>query len=153
MKLKKNASQLDIKNNEYKKNLEEIKSNYKFNNKNNKNRCDLCRKNLGTTQLSEHKKKCLMYSECEGCGEDIAVEKLNYHKLNACSNKKKFKECKKCKEAIKFDLYDLHVKKNVCNFKKDDMNRCPLCHHDIEKSDDGFYQHLIIDGCAYQKTN
>ena len=153
MKLKKNASQLDIKNNEYKKNLEEIKSNYKFNNKNNKNRCDLCRKNLGTIQLSEHKKKCLMYSECEGCGEDIAVEKLNYHKLNACSNKKKFKECKKCKEAIKFDLYDLHLKKNVCNFKKDDMNRCPLCHHDIEKSDDGFYQHLIIDGCAYQKTN
>ena len=155
IKLKKNASQLNIKsnNNKYKKNLEEIQSNYKFNNKNNKNRCELCKKNLGNIILSEHKKKCLMYSECEGCGEDIIVEKLNYHKLNVCPNKKKFRECKKCKEAIQFDLYDLHVKKNVCNFIKDNMNRCPLCHHDIEKSDNGFYQHLVVDGCAYQKNN
>ena len=50
---------------------------------------------------------------------------------------------------IKFDLYDLHIKKNTCNIAKEDMLRCPLCHHDIEKN--GFYQHLVIDGCAYQK--
>ena len=86
----------------------------------------------------------------EECGENIVVEKLNYHKLNVCKNKKKFRQCKKCKEAIRFDLYDLHINKNKCNIAKDDMNRCPLCHHDIEKSNEGFYQHLVVDGCAYQ---
>ena len=177
MKLKKNASQSDIKSSskysKYNNKFEEKKNNNKTNSnnkgstinksniKNNKsqynqnrgNICELCKKNLGYVLLKEHKTKCKMCGKCEGCNEYVTIEKLNYHKLNACKFKKKFKECKKCKEAISLDLYDLHTKKNVCNFAKDDMNRCPLCHHDIEKSDDGFYQHLVIDGCAYQKNN
>ena len=146
IKLKKNVSQIELKNNN--KNKTKYEQNKSKKNKN-KNICDLCNKNIDTEELSEHPSKCLMCGICEGCGENVSVEKMNYHKLNLCENKKKFRECKKCKEAIKFDLYDLHIKKNTCNIAKEDMLRCPLCHHDIEKN--GFYQHLVIDGCAYQK--
>lgn len=156
--LKKNSSQINIKSNSrYKiKDVDNDKTykNDKNNliiNKNNNNQCNLCYKNLGNKTINEHKKKCLMCVECESCKDIIKVEKLNSHKLNYCKNRKKFKECNKCKEAIPYDLYDLHIKKNVCNIAKENMLRCPLCHHDIEKSDNGFYQHLVIDGCAYQK--
>ena len=161
-KLKKNASQSDIKSNsKYTNKFEENKNNNKNSNiktntnkisQNRGNICELCKKNLGYVLNSEHKKKCKMYGNCEGCGEYVMIEKLNYHKLNTCINRKKFRECKKCKEAVPYDLYNLHIKKNVCNYAKNDMNRCPLCHHDIEKSDDGFYHHLVIDGCAYQNN-
>ena len=112
--------------------------------------CQLCKFDLGSKSMEEHINECKMYTKCEGCGEHIKVEKLNNHKLNFCKNKKKFKQCNKCKEAISSDLYNLHVDKNVCNPIKLNMSRCPFCHHDIEKDQDGFYQHLIIDGCAYQ---
>ena len=90
---------------------------------------------------------------CEGCGEIIKVELLNNHKLDFCINKNNYKKCNKCKEAIPNEVYNLHLEKNVCNPIKLDMSRCPFCHHDIEKEQEGFYQHLIIDGCAYQVYN
>lgn len=140
-KLKKNASQVNIKSD---RNLYIQKDG---------NRCQLCYESLGNMKLSEHIKKCLMYSICESCGENIKVEKLNHHKLNTCKNKKNYKQCPKCKEAIKFSIFNLHNKKNMCNHAKINMYRCPLCHHDIEKSENGFYQHLVVDGCAYQINN
>jgi hypothetical protein len=93
---------------------------------------------LGTKSMEEHMNECKMYTICEGCGENIKVEKLNNHKLNFCKNKKKFKQCNKCKEAIVSDLYKLHLDKNVCNPVKQNMSRCPFCHHDIEKDQEGF---------------
>ena len=114
------------------------------------NICKLCKNNIGSLSIEEHNKECKMYAKCEGCGEFIKVEKLNNHRLNFCKNKKNYKQCNKCKEAILSDLYNLHVNKNICNPIKINMSRCPFCHHDIEKDEEGFYQHLIIDGCAYQ---
>ena len=140
-KLKKNASQVNIKN---------IR---KIHIQKDGNRCQLCYESLGNMKLSEHIKKCLMYSICDSCGENIKVEKLNHHKLNTCKNKKNYKQCPKCKEAIKLSIFNLHNKKNICNHAKINMYRCPLCHHDIEKSENGFYQHLMLDGCAYQINN
>ena len=151
IKLKKNASQVNIKNNS--KNLKKpinIKNNSKNTNKKEELKCELCHKILGNIKKAEHLKKCLMCCKCDECGENVKVENLNYHKLNVCKNKNKYKQCNKCKEAIEYDIFDLHIQKNMCNASKQNMNRCPLCHHDIEKSKDGFYQHLVIDGCAYQ---
>ena len=110
----------------------------------------MCRTNIGSKTPEEHISECKMYTVCEGCGENVKVEKLNNHKLVFCKNKKNYKECDICKEAILADLYNLHLEKNVCNPIKVNMSRCPFCHHDIEKDQNGFYQHLIIDGCAYQ---
>jgi len=141
IKIKKNASQVNIKS-ERKPYIQK-----------DGNRCQICYESLGNMKLSEHIKKCLMYSICESCGENIKVENLNHHKLNVCKNKKNYKQCPKCKEAIKFSLFNLHNKKNNCNHVKINMYRCPLCHHDIEKSENGFYQHLVVDGCAYQINN
>ena len=138
------------------KNSFEIKytndNNININNKKNENEniCELCKNKLGSKNIDEHNKECKMYTICEGCGENIKVEKLNNHKLDFCKNKKNYKQCNKCKEAISSDLYNLHVNKNVCNPIKENMSRCPFCHHDIEKEQEGFYQHLVIDGCAYQ---
>ena len=91
-----------------------------------------------------------MYTLCKECKENILVEKLNEHRLIFCKNKNKFKQCSKCKEAIILEEYDSHVNKNACNDIKFNMSRCPFCHHDIEKDREGFYQHLVVDGCAYQ---
>ena len=72
--------------------------------------------------------------------------------LDFCKNKKNYKQCNKCKEAIQTDLYKIHIDKNLCNPLKINMSRCPFCHHDIEKDQQGFYQHLVVDGCAYQNN-
>ena len=53
---------------------------------------------------------------------------------------------------IQTDLYKIHIDKNLCNPLKINMSRCPFCHHDIEKDQQGFYQHLVVDGCAYQNN-
>ena len=148
---KRNAS---TKKGNSKTNIKSKKSNKSENDEddnNDENKCDLCFKDLGNISINNHIKKCLMYTECESCKKIVIVEELNSHKLNECKNKKKFNECPKCKEAIQDNLFDSHTKKNTCNIAKEDMSRCPLCHHDIEKSDKGFYQHLVLDGCAYQK--
>ena len=138
--------------------LKSIQNSFEIKNKKNspkkekekENICELCKNKIGSKTIEEHICECKMYTICEGCGENIKVEKLNNHKLNFCKNKKKYKQCNKCKEAILSDLYNLHIEKNVCNPIKTDMSRCPFCHHDIEKDQNGFYQHLIVDGCAYQ---
>ena len=116
------------------------------------NICELCKMNLDSNSIEEHSKVCKMYSLCEGCGEYIKVELLNNHKLDFCKNKKNYKQCNKCKEAIQTDLYKIHIDKNLCNPLKINMSRCPFCHHDIEKDQQGFYQHLVVDGCAYQNN-
>jgi hypothetical protein len=116
------------------------------------NICELCKMNLDSNSVEEHSKVCKMYSLCEGCGEYIKVELLNNHKLDFCKNKKNYKQCNKCKEAIQTDLYKIHIDKNLCNPLKINMSRCPFCHHDIEKDQQGFYQHLVVDGCAYQNN-
>ena len=109
--------------------------------------CIYCKQNIGTGGMETHIFECKMYTNCDGCNENILVENLNEHKLNFCSNKKKFKQCNKCKQAINKDIYDSHIKNNECNPVIMNMNRCPFCHHDIEKNENSFYQHLIIDGC------
>ena len=114
------------------------------------NICEICRANLGTKSNDEHIPECKMYTLCKECKENILVEKLNEHRLIFCKNKNKFKQCSKCKEAIILEEYDSHVNKNACNDIKFNMSRCPFCHHDIEKDREGFYQHLVVDGCAYQ---
>ena len=125
-------------------------NNFEIDDKEKKNICELCKIDIGEKSIEEHIKECKMYTTCEGCGEIIKVELLNNHKLEFCINKNNYKQCNKCKEAIPNEVYNLHLEKNVCNPIKLDMSRCPFCHHDIEKEQEGFYQHLIIDGCAYQ---
>ena len=121
-----------------------------INSQKSENICELCKVNIDNTSLEKHIKDCKMYAKCESCGEYIKVEKLNNHRLTFCKKKKNYKQCNKCKEAIPSDLYNLHVDKNICNPIKQNMGRCPFCHHDIEKDQEGFYQHLVVDGCAYQ---
>ena len=130
--------------------MNDIDMNNLENNKKMENICELCKMNIGEKSNEEHIKECKMYTTCEACSEIIKVELLNNHRLESCINKNNYKQCEKCKEAIQNEIYNLHIEKNVCNPIKSDMSRCPFCHHDIEKEQEGFYQHLVIDGCAYQ---
>ena len=149
-KLIKNSFEINYVNKKFSGNDNDI--NNELNLKEKENICELCKMNLGEQTNEEHIKECKMYTVCEGCGEYIKVEILNNHKLDFCKNRKNYKQCNKCKEAISNDIYNLHIEKNVCNPIKLDMSRCPFCHHDIEKDQEGFYQHLVVDGCAYQIT-
>ena len=151
-KLIKNSFEINYLYRKYKgNNINDIDMN-NIENKNKKieNICELCKMNIGEKSNEEHIKECKMYTTCEACSEIIKVELLNNHRLELCINKNNYKQCDKCKEAIPNEIYNLHIEKNVCNPIKSDMSRCPFCHHDIEKEQEGFYQHLVIDGCAYQ---
>ena len=151
-KLIKNSFEINYLYTKYKgNNINDIDMN-NIENKNKKieNICELCKMNIGEKSNEEHITECKMYTTCEACSEIIKVELLNNHRLELCINKNNYKQCDKCKEAIPNEIYNLHIEKNVCNPIKSDMSRCPFCHHDIEKEQEGFYQHLVIDGCAYQ---
>ena len=151
-KLIKNSFEINYLYRKYKgNNINDIDMN-NIENKNKKieNICELCKMNIGEKSNEEHITECKMYTTCEACSEIIKVELLNNHRLELCINKNNYKQCDKCKEAIPNEIYNLHIEKNICNPIKSDMSRCPFCHHDIEKEQEGFYQHLVIDGCAYQ---
>ena len=115
------------------------------------NKCSICKKQLGNENIINHMKKCVMCHQCKKCKVYVEVKNLTQHRLNECSKKDKFKLCERCQEAIPIELYEEHTKSNKCNKYKKNCNRCPLCHDDIPLSKDGFYKHLITDGCPYKK--
>ena len=116
----------------------------------NYNKCSICQKPLGNDNIIEHMKRCVMCHQCKKCKVFVEVKNLTQHRLKECSKKDKFKLCDRCKEAIPIELYDEHNKNNKCNKYKKNCNRCPLCHDDIPLSKDGFYKHLVSDGCPYK---
>ena len=90
-----------------------------------------------------------MFTKCEKCSLNLEVKNLNNHRIEECNFKNEYKLCNICKESILKKEYDLHIK-NKCNLNKGYV-KCPLCHQDIEDTDDGFYQHLVIKSCPSQK--
>ena len=114
------------------------------------NKCTLCKKQLGKENILEHMKKCDMCYQCKKCKVIVEIKNLTHHRLNECSKKEKFKLCPKCKEAIPIESYEEHMKIFKCNEFKKNCNRCPLCHGDIPLARDGFYMHLIKEGCPYK---
>ena len=126
------------------------KSKEKEDKNDNYNKCTLCKKQLGKDNIMEHMKKCDMCYQCKKCKVIIEIKNLTQHRLNECNKSDKFKLCQRCKEAIPIESYDEHVKTNKCNEYKKNCNRCPLCHVDIPLSKDGFFTHLIKEGCPYK---
>ena len=116
--------------------------------------CTYCHILLGNKDLlAEHKEtSCPMFTKCPKCEHNIEVKRLNVHLLYECVMKSNYKLCKRCKEAISTEVYDVHIKENRCNPAKNpnSSNRCPLCHKDIPPSDKGFYTHLAVVGCESQ---
>ena len=92
---------------------------------------------------------CLMYTKCEKCFINIEIQKLNEHRGKECKFKSEYKLCNNCNEFILKNEFDLH-KKNKCFLKKGCV-KCPLCHQDLNDSEDNFYQHLVTQGCPFQK--
>ena len=116
----------------------------------NYNNCTLCKKPLGNENIMEHMKKCDMCYQCKKCKVLVEIKNLTQHRLNECNKKDKFQLCQRCREAIPIDTYEEHIKIGKCNEFKKNCNRCPLCHEDIPLSKDGFYIHLVKEGCPYQ---
>lgn len=137
--------------------LERNNSKYKIKIKSDE--CNYCHAHLGNKDLlAAHKENdCPMFIKCPKCSINIEVKRLNPHLLYECAMKSNYKLCKRCREAINIDVYEVHIKENRCNPAKNanSSNRCPLCHKDIPPSDKGFYTHLAVTGCECQsrKTN
>ena len=67
-----------------------------------------------------------------------------------CAQKKQFKQCPRCKEAVLVKDYEAHVADKSCNpFKSSNTcNRCPLCHNDITPAGKvGWEIHLLDQMC------
>jgi len=78
------------------------------------------------------------------------LSELNFHLLNECSNKDKYKACPRCKEPILKQDYDNHAAEKFCiPFKNQSIaNRCPLCHTDITPGGKiGWEKHYLNDTC------
>ena len=115
-------------------------------------KCVLCLKNMDGDTMEDHMKKCQLCYQCKKCKNYIEVKNLTKHRLEECEYKDEFQQCPRCKEAILIQSYDAHVEKNKCNKYKKNCNRCPLCHQDIPLSKNGFYIHIIEEGCPAKKT-
>lgn len=120
-------------------------------NKEKKVKCNHCKIELKENEVlaNHYISNCPMFTKCEKCSLNLEVKNLNNHRIEECNFKNEYKLCNICKESILKKEYDLHIK-NKCNLNKGYV-KCPLCHQDIEDTDDGFYQHLVIKSCPSQK--
>ena len=113
--------------------------------------CGLYNPNFTSEQIDQHHfKECPMLLPCFKCGQIIEIPYLNQHYLNECQQKKQFKQCPRCKEAVLIKDYDAHVADKSCNaFKSSNVcNRCPLCHNDITPAGKvGWEIHLLEQMC------
>ena len=120
-------------------------------NKEKKVKCNHCKIELKENEVlaNHYISNCPMFTKCEKCSLNLEVKNLNKHRIEECNFKNEYQLCNNCNESILKKDYDLHIK-NKCNLNKGYV-KCPLCHQDIEDTDAGFYQHLVIKSCPSQK--
>ena len=113
--------------------------------------CGLFNPNFTSEQIDLHQyKECPMLLPCFKCKQIVEISTLNHHYLNECAQKKQFKQCPRCKEAVLLKDYEAHVADKSCNqFKSPTTcNRCPLCHNDVTPSGKvGWEIHLLEQMC------
>ena len=113
--------------------------------------CGLYDPNFTSDQIDQHQfKECPMLIPCFKCQQIIDIPSLNHHFLNECQQKKQFKQCPRCKEAVLIKDYEAHIADKSCNaFKSSNVcNRCPLCHNDITPAGKvGWEIHLLDKMC------
>ena len=113
--------------------------------------CGLFNPNFTSEQIDLHQyKECPMLLPCFKCKQIVEISNLNHHFLNECAQKKQFKQCPRCKEAVLIKDYEAHVADKSCNsFKSSNTcNRCPLCHNDITPAGKvGWEIHLLEQMC------
>ena len=113
--------------------------------------CGLFNPNFTSEQIDLHQyKECPMLLPCFKCKQIIEISNLNNHFLNECAQKKQFKQCPRCKEAVLLKDYETHVSDKSCNpFKSSNtVNRCPLCHNDVAPAGKvGWEIHLLEQMC------
>ena len=113
--------------------------------------CGLFNPNFTSEQIDFHQyKECPMLIPCYKCKQIVEISNLNQHFLNECAQKKQFKQCSRCKEAVLIKDYDKHVADKSCNpYKSSNVcNRCPLCHTDITPAGKaGWEIHLLEQMC------
>ena len=75
---------------------------------------------------------CPLLTECV-CQQVIEIMGLNKHLLEECEKKSQYKQCPRCKEAIKKTIYDKHIDEDTCRAEKDPNQfvRCVLCKVDV----------------------
>ena len=129
------------------------KKNTKDNNNKSNNNCEYCKSTMKNGEiLANHWiTNCKMFTQCEKCYMNLEVQKLNEHKGKECKFKEQFKICKNCNEYFLKEEYNKHLKEK-CSLKKGYI-KCPLCHKDIDiiSNKNGFYLHLVKQGCSSQK--
>ena len=115
--------------------------------------CDYCQRKMKKDEIIENHwvSDCPMFIRCEKCNMNLEIKYFTSHKLNECKYKKDFKECRTCHEALSKEEYNNHLR-NKCGIKHGYV-KCPLCHGDVQDNNNGFFQHLIKDGCPANKKN
>ena len=132
----------------------EQQNDYNMNNDDTEHTCQFCglfNPNFTSEQIDLHQyKECPMLLPCFKCKQIVEISSLNHHFLNECAQKKQFKQCPKCKEAVLIKDYEAHIADKSCNpFKSSNVcNRCPLCHNDITPNGKvGWEIHLLEQMC------
>jgi hypothetical protein len=140
------------KQNDKKKALKQIKPKYPA--------CQFCNDQQAEFKDSEkldlhYVINCLMLSNCNACGQIIEVANMNMHLIKECDKKALYKQCKRCKESIRLEIYQSHIEAEHCLPWKppSQANRCPLCHENIAPGDRGWKAHLMQKKCTANERN
>ncbi len=132
----------------------EQENDYNMNNDDAEHTCQFCglfNPSFTSEQIDLHQyRECPMLIPCFKCKQIVEISGLNQHYLNECEQKKQFKQCSRCREAVLIKDYQQHITDKSCNpFKAVNIcNRCPLCHNDISPAGKvGWEIHLLEQTC------
>jgi centrosomal protein CEP104 len=92
---------------------------------------------------------CPMLNQCSNCEQVIEIPTLTEHLLNECEAPNKHVQCTICQLAVPQSQLSAHHKGKNCRkaLPISISNRCPLCAQDIPNGEDGWKQHLLVQGC------
>lgn len=75
---------------------------------------------------------------------------LTEHLLMECERRDNYTQCSQCSEAVKISDIKHHV--SSCRGTVEGMNRCPLCHEDLEDEENCWKKHLMGDKHCLKNT-
>jgi centrosomal protein CEP104 len=103
--------------------------------------CPFCKRNApdlkSKQQMDEHYLvDCPMLLQCKHCSQVVEIKNITSHYLHDCSNKANMAQCSNCCEVFISTQLESHVKASRCTAPPDDHLKCPLCHNNVNNTDD-----------------
>lgn len=98
-------------------------------------------------------KSCPVLQRCQYCRQVVEISGLTDHLLQECESHTEFKQCPRCAEVLHSKHYAQHVHENSCTPAEPGKSRCPLCHENIDSTEESWRTHLMSTDPSYGCQN